>query len=154
MNHCDCQPVSHCNPENMASFAQFGVQSNPASGTELPMFPLFRQGTHIILDSSKIILSPGYLYLIDYIFLATTEINSYMQITPVINGARNLLYSFFAPSGAQERNAAASGSFTTNAAGSKEASLSFYLTYPEAVRNIDISGTVSVTQLYKISANG
>lgn len=72
-----------------------------------------------------------------------------MEIIPYINGTPRLLYSFFAPTGA-ERNTSASAGFTTNEAATSEARLSFRLDYPVTTRNIDISGTVSVTPLMKI----
>lgn len=141
-----------CTPyEAIDFYAQYGVQANPPSGSDLPLFVLFQEGDRIHLNgSSEILLAPGYLYLIDYLFLASPEKNGYMQITPVINGNLNLLYSFFAPANGQERNASASGGFTTNTALSQEGSVSFRLTYPETVRNINISGAVSVTPLIKI----
>ena len=73
-----------------------------------------------------------------------------MQIVPRINGTLQLLYSFLAPAGSGSRNTSAAGSFTTNAA-AEEARLSFSLTYPPEVRNIDISGAISITPLIKIS---
>lgn len=159
MKNCNCNPCDPCKPpippcppyEPIDFYAQYGVQSNPPSGSDLLLFVLFQEGNHIHLNgSSEIILAPGYLYLIDYLFLASPEKNGYMQITPVINGNLNLLYSFFAPANGQERNVSASGSFSTNTALSQEVSLSFRLTYPETVRNIDISGAVSVTPLMKL----
>lgn len=155
----NCKPCDHhplpptpCpSCEVIDFYAQYGVQANPPSGSDLPMNILFQEKNKIHLNgNTEIILSPGYLYLIDYLFLATPEANGYMQIVPRINETFMLLYSFFAPANSQERNASASGSFTTNAASSSEASLSFTLTYPGTVRNIDISGAISVTPLLKI----
>lgn len=147
----NCFPSRCCGPCSVYSFAQYGVQANPPSGSDLPMITLFQEGELITLNTNtEIILSAGYLYLVDYIFSATTEISGYMQITPKIDGSLKLLYSFFAPANAKERNTSASGSFTTNAAFEKDAVLSFALAYPETVRNIDISGSISVTSLYKV----
>lgn len=153
MNFCDCSAHPPCKPWDAYSYAQYGVQANPPSGSDLPMFILFQEGNQIALSNNQIILKSGYLYLIDYIFSATTEMNSYMQIAPKINGVPNLLYSFFAPSGTLARNVSASGSFTTNTASDNDASIVFHLTYPETVRNIDISGAISVTALKKINDN-
>lgn len=72
-----------------------------------------------------------------------------MQILPYLNGTPRLLYSYFAPAG-NARNVSASGSFTTNEAAAGDLRLQFDLTYPEEVRNIDISGVVSVTPLQKL----
>lgn len=159
MNFCNCNtcdicplPKPPCHPgEAISSYAQYGVQSSPPSGSDLPLSILFQEGDSIRQNGdSEILLAPGYLYLIDYLFLATPEANGYLQIVPRINGSLRLLYSFFAPANGRERNASASGSFTTNAAATSEASLSFSLTYPNTVRNIDISGAVSVTPLLRI----
>lgn len=145
-HNCGCSPVKPCREY---SYGQFGVQSNPPSNTDIPMFVLSQEGNEIVLSDSKIILSPGYLYLIDFIFLATPGVNSYMQVTPKIDSIPRLLYSFLAPSGAGSPNTSASGSFTVPVSGDNTV-LSFYLTYPDTVRSIDISGIISVTMLHKI----
>lgn len=157
MSCCDCDPYDPCEPcepsceSRLDFYAQYSVQANPPSGTDLPLSVAFQKGNKIYLNNSyEIVLSPGYLYLVDYLFLATTEANGYMQILPKINGIPKLLYSFFAPAGSQERNTSASGSFTTDTAALERAILSFGLTYPATVRNIDISGAISVTPLMKI----
>lgn len=142
--HCGCMK-----PCETYSYAQYGVQANPPSKSDLPMAVLFQEGEQISLTDTEIFLEPGYLYLIDFIFLATPEADSFMQITPKINGMLQLLYSFFAPTGSASRNASASGSFTVPVT-ENSASVSFNLTYPDKVRNIDISGAVSVTLLHKI----
>ena len=152
MKFCFCHPKPDSKPYEIQSYAQYGVQSNQPSNTDLTMQVLFQEGDLISLNNHEIRLASDYLYLIDYVFLATPEINSYFQITPKINGRLSLLYSFFAPSGAAERNASASGSFTTNAA-AKDAVLAFNLTYPETVRNIDITGAISVTALGRIRSS-
>ena len=153
MKFCFCHPKPDCKPYEIQSYAQYGVQSNQPSNTDLTMQVLFQEGDLISLNNHEIRLASGYLYLIDYVFLATPDINSYFQITPKINGRLNLLYSFFAPSGSAARNASASGSFTTNAAAAKDAVLGFNLTYPETVRNIDITGAISVTALGRIRSS-
>lgn len=149
MSCVDCQ----CNmnkPCQTYSYAQYGVQSNPPSNSDLPMFILFQEGGQIaLMNNTEIVLVPGYLYLVDFIFLATPGINSFMQITPKIDGSLRLLYSFFAPSGSASPNTSASGSFTVPVI-DDNAILSFNLTYPATVTNIDISGAVSVTMLHKI----
>lgn len=132
-------------------YAQYGVAANPPSGTFVPFIPIFNSGNRIILKENTVILLPqGYLYLVDYIFLATPEADSYFQIVPMLNESLRLNYSFYAPSGSGGRNASASGSFTTTEAGLGDLLLSFRLTYPGTVRNIDISGSVSVTPLQKL----
>lgn len=147
-----CPPEPSPVPEERPDFfAQFGVTGNPESGSALPLIQLFNVGEGIRLENdTEIILEPGWLYLVDYIFLATPEPGGYMQIIPRINGSLRGLYSFFAPTG-DERNTSASGSFTTNEAAASQARLSFALTYPETAGNIDISGAVSVTPLMKIT---
>lgn len=138
------------NQECIDFFAQYGTSSNPASGSFIPLNAIFRRGDEIHLEEeTQIVLAPGYLYLIDYVFLATPEADGFMEIIPYINGTPRLLYSFFAPTGA-ERNTSASAGFTTNEAATSEARLSFRLDYPATTRNIDISGTVSITPLMKI----
>ena len=154
--NCCPPPIPPCPPEppgeSINFYAQYGVQSSPPSGSNLPLIPIFQEGTQIHLNgNTEIILPPGYLYLINYLLLATTEPDNYMQIVPRINGTLQLLYSFLAPAGSGSRNTSAAGSFTTNAAATEEARLSFSLTYPPEVGNIDISGAISVTPLIKIS---
>lgn len=143
---CCCEKTE----EKPDFFAQYSVLASPPSRSDLPFRPVFQKGESIHLDGeTEIALKAGYLYLIDYIFLATPEAGGYFEIVPRINGSLRLLYAFFAPAGS-ERNASASGSFTTNEAASEDITLSFNLTYPDTVRNIDISGAVSVTPLMKI----
>lgn len=134
---------------NNSAFAQYGVQSNLPSNSELPMFTLFQEGNCSTLTDTQVTLESGYLYLVDFIFLATTEKNGTIQITPKINGNPNLLYSVFASAGTAARDASVSGSFTLPVSDTNE-TLAFYLTYSETVRNIDISGAVSITPLSKI----
>lgn len=149
-NDCLCGPIKPC---ESFSYAQFGVQSSPQSNSNIPMSVIFQEGSQIILMDTEIVLVPGFLYLIDFIFLATPEADSYMQITPKINGALKLLYSFFAPTGSASRNTSASGSFTIPVP-EDNTTLTFNLTYPATVRNIDISGAVSVTALHKLKKEG
>lgn len=156
MPHCDCcRPRPHCcpgptpEPESPAphnkAYAQYGVSSNPASNTNLPIFEIFESGNLTSMASpSSITLKAGYVYLIDYILLATPGANSYFQIVPFINGSAGLLYSAFANSNTNQ-NASASASFTTVTALEQDAVLEFRLTYPASNRNIDISGAISIT---------
>lgn len=146
----DCCPVPY--PDfNRNFYAQFSVLANTPSGELIPMTTAFSEGTGIRLENETTIrLRRGFLYLINYVFLASPEPNNYMQIVPVVNGSLRLLYAFFAPSGAQERVTSAAASFTTNEAALADATLSFSLTYPPGVRNIDLSGAVSVTPLIKL----
>lgn len=147
-NDCHCNPNPPC--ESSYSYAQYGVVANPPSNTDLPMSILFQEGGQIaLMNNTEIVLVPGYLYLVDFIFLATPGPNSSMQITPKIDGSLKLLYSFFAPTGSASGNTSASGSFTIPAS-DNNVILSFSLTYPNTVTNIDISGAVSVTMLHKI----
>lgn len=141
-----CEKPSNC-PNQIDFYAQYRVFANPPAKSFLPLVEAFRKGEEISLaGSTSIRLMPGYLYLINYLFLATPEPDSYMEIVPHINGTPRTLYAFFAPTGT-ERNTSAAGSFTTNEAAEEAVELSFRLDYPETVRNIDISGTISVTPL-------
>lgn len=146
-NECHCGPIEPCKPY---SYAQYGVQSSPPSNSDVPMSVLFQEGGQIaLMNNTQIVLVPGYLYLVDFIFLAAPGADSYMQITPKIDGVLRLLYSFFAPSGSASGNTSASGSFTIPVL-QNSAILSFGLTYPNTAANIDLSGAVSVTVLHKI----
>lgn len=148
-----CRPAERCCPpvpEDPFFYAQFGVSANPASGSFLPLFRIFGGEEIGIRDNNTVVLPPGYLYLVNYVFQAVPEADSYFQIVPYLNGSPRLITSFFAPSGT-ERNASAAGSFTTNEAAGAAAELAFSLTYPEKVRNIDITGTVSVTPLHRLT---
>ena len=152
---CCSRPEPDCRPkpdpvEKIDFYAQYGVQANPPSKSDLPLITMFQQGEQIHLDgTSDIILAPSYLYLIDYVFIAVPEPDGFMQIVPRINGTPRLLYAFYAPTG-KERVTSASGSFTTNEAATEEIRLSFNLTYSDTARNIDITGTVSVTPVMKL----
>lgn len=138
-----CPPT--CKGKMFDFYAQYGVNANPSSGSYLPLLSIFQNGNEIQLENeTSIALSPGYIYRIDYVFSAVTEANSYMQIVPYINQSPAFSYSYFAPSGI-ERNTSASAGFIINAAAEETASVQFRLTYPEVVRNIDISGAVSIT---------
>ena len=91
------------NQECIDFFAQYGTSSNPTSGSLIPLNAIFRRGDEIHLegDIDRPCTAPGYLYLIDYVFLATPEADGFMEIIPSINGTPRLLYSFFAPTGAE-----------------------------------------------------
>lgn len=149
---CPNHPKPPCTTNSTCRFfAQFTVTANVASGSDLPMSVLFQEGDQIRLNNTdQILLDPGYLYLINYLFLATPEPDGFFEIIPRINGSLRLYYAFFAPAGGVERNASAAGSFTTNEAASQEASLAFHLTYPSTVNNIDLTGTISVTPLIRL----
>lgn len=150
-NDCSC----YCKPNtsNISySYAQYSVQSNPPSNTDIPMTILFQEGKQITLKTTEILLEPDYLYLINFMFLATPEADSFMQITPKINGTLRLLYSVFAPTGSASRSTSATGSFTIPV--NKDTSIvSLNLTYPDTVKNIDLTGSISVTVLHKLSVN-
>lgn len=145
---CDCNP----NKENVIDFfAQYGVATDGPSGSLLPYLPIFQQGNQIRLEGDDtIVLAAGYLYLINYIFLATLDTNSYMQIVPRINGSLRLYYATFSPTG-NSRNTSATASFTTNEAANEDIRLSFTLTYPSTVNEINLTGAVSITPLIRIS---
>lgn len=153
MNCNDCYCHCESNTPNVSySYAQYSVQSNPPSNTEIPMTILFQEGNQITLRTTKILLEPGYLYLINFIFLATPEADSFMQITPKIDGTLRLLYSVFAPTGSASRNTSATGSFTIPVS-EDTSTVSLNLTYPDTVKNIDLTGSISVTVLHKLSVN-
>lgn len=155
MHHRCCGPCPMPGPkpcEPIDSFAQYSVTDSPPSGSFLAMHTVFQEGDAVNLGTeTEIILKPGYLYLVDYLFLATPGEDGYMQILPRIDGRPGLLYSFFAPSGSQ-RNASASGSFTVRVSGEEEGTLNFQLTYAGPTSNIDVSGAVSVTPLLRLPA--
>lgn len=151
MSHCHCNDCCPPSCEGSGSetnfYAQFGVNANPPSGSNLPFYTVFNEGGMIVLDGAGVITLPvGYIYHIDYIFTATPEPGNYFQIVPFINDSPGLLYSFFSPAGTY-RNSSASGGFLTNQALSQAAELRFDLTYPPETVNIDISGAVSITPL-------
>ena len=80
------------NQECIDFFAQYGTSSNPASGSFIPLNAIFRRGDEIHLEEeTQIVLAPGSLYLIDYVFLATPEADGFMEIIPYINGTPRLL---------------------------------------------------------------
>lgn len=153
MNCNNC--YSHCEsniPDVSYSYAQYSVQSNSPSNTDIPMTVLFQEGKQITLKTTEILLEPGYLYLINFILLATPEADSFMQITPKIDGTLRLIYSVFAPAGSASRNTSATGSFTIPV--SRDTStVSLNLTYPDTVKNIDLTGSISVTVLHKLFVN-
>ena len=91
MDKCCCH--NPCCPapvpaEPIDFYAQYGTSYNGASGTYVSFFPVFQEGVGIRLENDTTIsLKPGYLYLIDFIFLGTAEADGYMQILPYINGS-------------------------------------------------------------------
>lgn len=128
------------------SYAQYGVNANPPSGAFLPVFEIFEAGGLTSLQPpNAILLEAGYIYLINYIFLATVGEDNYFEIVPFINQNAQLLYSSLVSSSSGSVNATAAGSFTTNLASASLAELQFSLTYPASGRNIDISGAISIT---------
>lgn len=150
---CDFAPVCckkpcKCGPGRgeIDFYAQFGVRANPPSNSLLPFYIIFEKGSKIIVQNdTEILLPAGFLYLINFVFIASPEPGGFMEIVPMLNASPGLVYSFFAPANNQERNTSASGSFTTQLAAEENAVLSFSLTYSDTARNIDISGAVSVT---------
>lgn len=126
-------------------YAQYGVTANPSSGNNLPFFSVFENGALTALaDSTTISLKSGYIYLINIILLATAGENRYLQIVPYLNGAPQLLYATFSPSN-MSQNVSTSSNFITNAALDKDATFQLKLFYPNTPRNIDISGSISIT---------
>lgn len=149
MRKCCCRPPVPEKPFHF--YAQYRTIFNGDSGSFLPFQEVFRSGNEIRLENSTTILLPtGYLYLINYLMLATPESNSYMELVPYLNGTARTLYTFLAPTGSGSRNASAAGSFTTNEANAGDLRCSIRLTYPETVRNIDLSGSVSITPLMRL----
>lgn len=148
--HCNecCRPVCPVPAPETNFYTQFGINANPASGSNLPFFTVFNQGNKISADNNGIITLPaGYIYHIDYLFLATPEIGSYYEILPYINNSPGLLYSFLSQASVN-RSSSASGGFLTNQALSQNASLRFTITYPPETNHIDISGAVSIIPLW------
>lgn len=145
-NPCCCPDCPVPTPETNF-YAQFGVNANPASGSNLPFFTVFNEGERIAVDDNGIITLPaGFIYHIDYLFLATPEVGNYYQILPYINNSPGLLYSFLSQASSY-RSSSASGGFLTNQALSQDATLRLVLTYPPETNNIDISGAVSIMPL-------
>lgn len=142
-----CCPIIR--PECESSAAQFYVMSSPASKDRIPMKETWNYGTGISLSNdTTILLKPCWLYEISYVFLATTEAGNFFEIVPCINGTLRILYASMGTAG-NNRNASTSASFLINDAANAQASLAFSLTYPEGVRNIDLSGIITV-QSHKI----
>lgn len=158
MGHTACCPPCNapcpCPPPSEAAidfYAQYRAFSALPSGSLLLLRPVFQHDDRIRLEGDDtIVLTRGCLYLVNYVFLATLEPNSYMEVVPKIDDSLRLLYAFFAPTGSASRNTSASGSFTTNEAAERDIRLSFSLTYPSEVSPVDLSGAVSVTPLMKI----
>ena len=86
---------------------------------------------------------PGYVYMISFVFLAVPDAGNYYQLLPYLNGSPRFLYSVLAAAGSG-RTASASASFLTNEALYEPLDFSLLLTYPDTVRNIDITGAVSI----------
>lgn len=142
-----CRPICPVPAPDENFYAQFGVNANPASGSNLPFYSVFNEKNKIAADNNGIITLPaGYIYHIDYLFLATPEKGNYFQIVPHINNLPGLLYSFLSQA-AVYRSSSASGGFLTDQALNQDAALRFVLTYPPETINIDISGAVSITPL-------
>lgn len=153
MKKCWCEkfgrnPQDPCCPE---SYAQYGTIGRYPSGNYLSFYEVFRKGTEISLEEDQtIVLQPGYLYLIDYVFLATTGSQQRLQILPYINQQPGLLYSVFSISG-NEDNVSTAASFTTNAAWDEAAQLEFRVTAGNESGTVtaDLQGAVSVTPLIR-----
>ena len=141
-----CRPCGHP-PQETGDCAQFGVTARPSSGEDLPFYEIFRTGNELSLQDNTVIRLPaGHIYLISYVFLATTEAENFFEILPFINDSPGLLYAFYAPAGSG-RNASASASFLTNAAMENDAFLRLNVSFSDTVDDLDISGSVSVTSV-------
>ena len=153
MKKCWCEK-HHKDPQDICcpdSFAQYGTVGRVPSGSYLSFYEVFREGTDISLEEEQtIILQPGFLYLIDYIFLATIGPGNRFQVIPYINQQPGLLYSVFSISG-NEDTATGAGSFTTNAAWDDAAELRFRVTAGSDAGTVDAGGqgAVSITPLIR-----
>lgn len=165
-DRCNCPPPDMCPPpcppippcpvpeKGLDFYAQFFMQTNVASESNLPMVEVFHGGEGIYLENPEtIVLKPGYVYWIEYLFQITVDPPNDMQIIPGLNGRSRYYYGYLIPPGGS-RYASASGGFITNEAIEKEARLTFKTIYPEEVERIDISGTVSVTPVIKVQSQG
>lgn len=129
--------------QNIA-YAQYGVTASPPSNSFLPFYPILGAGGLTSLPADETIrLLPGYAYMITYVFLATPEAGNFYQLLPYLNGSPRLLYSSMGTAG-NNRNASTCAAFLTNEALYEPLDFSLSLTYPDGVRNIDISGAVSI----------
>ena len=153
MKKCWCEK-HHKDPQDICcpdSFAQYGTVGRVPSGSYLSFYEGFREGTDISLEEEQtIILQPGFLYLIDYIFLTTIGPGNRFQVIPYINQQPGLLYSVFSISG-NEDTATGAGSFTTNAAWDDVAELRFRVTAGSDAGTVDagVQGAVSITPLIR-----
>lgn len=137
-----CRPI--IKPKYKPASAQFSLVTSPSSGENISLVEAWNYGSGIVLSNdTTITLSAGKLYEISYVFLATTEAGNYFEILPYINGTPRLLYAAMGTAG-NNRNASTSASFLIREAADAEAILSLNITYPESIRNIDLSGVVTV----------
>lgn len=126
------------------AYAQYGITASPPSHNYLPYYPVWGAGGLTSLPTDETIqLMPGYVYMISFVFLATPEAGNYYQLLPYLNGSPRLLYSALGNAGSG-RTASVSASFLTNEALYDPLDFSLLLTYPDSVRNIDITGAVSI----------
>lgn len=132
-------------PRNKHVAAQFTMISSPATNERIPLTEAWNYGSGITLSNNNTItLAPGRLYEISYVTLATPEAGNYYEIIPYINDTIRLVYAAMGTAGSN-RDASASATFLINEATNAAATISFNITYPETVRNIDLSGVVSIS---------
>lgn len=89
-------------------------------------------------------LAQGYVYQVSYNVLATIPADSYLEITPQINGAANQNYASRAVSSAANTQVGVSGSFLVDAR-TAAATLSFV--YNGTAATTATGGTVSVVKI-------
>ena len=126
------------------AYAQYGIAASPPSHNYLPYYPVWGAGGLTSLPTDETIqLMPGYVYMISFVFLAVPDAGNYYQLLPYLNGSPRFLYSVLAAAGSG-RTASASAPSLTNDALYEPLDFSLLLTYPDTVRNIDITGAVSI----------
>lgn len=132
-------------PKYEPAAAQFSIVASPDNIERIPLTESWSYGRGIALsDSTTITLAPGRLYEITYVTIATPEAGNFYEIVPYINGTLRLLYAAMGTAG-NNRNASTCAAFLIDEAANAEATISFSITYPETVRNIDLTGVISVS---------
>lgn len=128
---------------------QYNAYALSQPGNNLFLGEIFQEGEGFRLESdTTVVLREGFIYHVDYILSATPERSGFFQVIPYINNTPGLLYSFYAPADAQNRNASASGSFLLNQALEREARLRFHISYSEETTgSLNILGAVSIHPL-------
>lgn len=126
------------------AYAQYGIAASPPSHNYLPYYPVWGAGGLTSLPTDETIqLMPGYVYMISFVFLAVPVPEITISSCPILMARPVSFYSVLAAAGSG-RTASASASFLTNEALYEPLDFSLLLTYPDTVRNIDITGAVSI----------